>query len=201
MEDDFIETLLYNEVEPVVYFLSFYLRKHKTIRMAEGKCTFGTRAPIDIHMLNEIIYREVKHFRNYKIYRPNFGAIPVTAKFYASHDQLKAETREETKMVDDYRENVAQTRAKGPLSKYTSPVTENQAYGWYTAPLVPTNRSDKRFFRPIVESKPTKIEIVIFMSNTRRKDGSAPAKYWLSSAHKKHQSFAYGSVLVHAKLD
>lgn len=39
----------------------------------EGKCTFGTRMPIDIHMLNEIIYREVKHFRNYKIYRPNFG--------------------------------------------------------------------------------------------------------------------------------
>lgn len=41
--------------------------------MGEGKCTFGTKLPIDIHMLNEVIYREVKHFRNYKIYRPNFG--------------------------------------------------------------------------------------------------------------------------------
>jgi hypothetical protein len=45
--------------------------------MGEGKCTFGTRMPIDIHMLNEIIYREVKHFKNYKIYRPNFGCEPT----------------------------------------------------------------------------------------------------------------------------
>lgn len=46
------------------------------------KCTFGTRMPIDIHMLNEIIYREVKHFRNYKIYRPNFGGKLYDAKMY-----------------------------------------------------------------------------------------------------------------------
>ncbi|KAJ8710758.1 hypothetical protein PYW08_009273 [Mythimna loreyi] len=137
--------------------------------MAEGKCTFGTRAPIDIHMLNEIIYREVKHFRNYKIYRPNFGSIPVTGKFYASHDQLKAESREETKKVDDYHENVAQTRAKGPRSKYTSPATENQVYGWFGTPLVHMDRNDNRFYRPLVDSKHTKIEIVILMSNPRNK--------------------------------
>ncbi|XP_072948289.1 uncharacterized protein [Epargyreus clarus] len=94
----------------------------------EGKCTFGTRMPIDIHMLNEIIYREVKHFRNYKIYRPNFGSIPVTGKFYAAHDQLKAESKEQTEKVDNYHHNVAQTRAKGPRSKYPTPATENQIY-------------------------------------------------------------------------
>ncbi|CAH4023775.1 unnamed protein product [Pieris brassicae] len=92
----------------------------------EAKCTFGTRMPIDIHMLNEIIYREVKHFRNYKIYRPNFGSIPVTTKFYAAHDQLKAESKEYTEKVNNYHHNVAQTRAKGPRSKYPAPATANQ---------------------------------------------------------------------------
>nr|XP_021203090.1 protein FAM183A-like [Bombyx mori] len=135
----------------------------------DAKCTFGTRMAIDIHMLNEIIYREVKHFRNYKIYRPNFGSIPVTGKFYAAHDQLKAESEEQTKKVDDYYHNVAQTRAKGPQSKYPSPATENQEYGWYTTPLVKMNRSDKRFYQPKKESENTKIEIVILMSNPKSK--------------------------------
>ncbi|KAG6457827.1 hypothetical protein O3G_MSEX010499 [Manduca sexta] len=135
----------------------------------EGKCTFGTRMPIDIHMLNEIIYREVKHFRNYKIYRPNFGSIPVTGKFYAAHDQLKAESQEQTKKVDDYHHNVAQTRAKGPRSKYPSAATENQVYGWYSTPLVKIDRNDRRFFHPKIESTNTKIEIVILTSNPRNK--------------------------------
>ncbi|KAH9637393.1 hypothetical protein HF086_012006 [Spodoptera exigua] len=55
------------------------------------------------------------------------NAIPVTGKFYAAHDQLKAESVEETKKVEDYHSNVAQTRAKGPHSKYDAPATENQA--------------------------------------------------------------------------
>ncbi|XP_075985414.1 cilia- and flagella-associated protein 144 [Anticarsia gemmatalis] len=137
--------------------------------MTEGKCTFGTRMAIDIHMLNEIIYREVKHFRNYKIYRPNFGSIPVTTKFYAAHDQLKAESAEQEKKVDDYAENVAQTRAKGPASKYPTPATENMVYGWYTKPLVPMNRNDRRFYMPKKESSHTKIEIIILMSNPKSK--------------------------------
>ncbi|XP_026727712.1 protein FAM183A-like [Trichoplusia ni] len=137
--------------------------------MVEGKCTFGTRMPIDIHMLNEIIYREVKHFKNYKIYRPNFGSIPVTGKFYAAHDQLTAESQEQTELVDDYTHNVAQTRAKGPRSKYSSPATENQSYGWYTTPLVPMDRNDTRFYHPMTESPQTKIEIIISMSNPKNK--------------------------------
>ncbi|XP_026750649.1 protein FAM183A [Galleria mellonella] len=137
--------------------------------MGEGKCTFGTRMPIDIHMLNEIIHREVKHFRNYKIYRPNFGSIPVTGKFYAAHDQLKSESREQTEKVDNYHQNVAQTRAKGPHSKYPSPATENQVYGWNFKPLVPLDRNDQRFYHPKRESKHTKIEIVILMSNPKKR--------------------------------
>ncbi|XP_046973578.1 protein FAM183A-like [Vanessa cardui] len=133
------------------------------------KCTFGTRMAIDIHMLNEMIYREVKHFRNYKIYRPNFGSIPVTGKFYAAHDQLKAESKEQTEKVDNYHHNVAQTRAKGPHSKYPSPATENQVYGWYDKPLVPMDRNDRRFYHPKRESLHTKIEIVILMSNPKNR--------------------------------
>ncbi|CAH0597004.1 unnamed protein product [Chrysodeixis includens] len=140
--------------------------------MVEGKCTFGTRMPIDIHMLNEIIYREVKHFKNYKIYRPNFGSIPVAGKFYAAHDQLTAESEEHTQVVDDYTNNVAQTRAKGPHSKYTSPATENQCYGWYHKPLVRMDRNDTRFYYPLTESPQTKIEIVILMSNPKHKKDS-----------------------------
>ncbi|XP_049701957.1 cilia- and flagella-associated protein 144 [Helicoverpa armigera] len=136
--------------------------------MTEGKCTFGTRMPIDIHMLNEIIYREVKNFRNYKIYRPNFGSIPVTGKFYAYHDQMTAESEELSEKVADYHKNVAQTRAMGPRSKYDAPATENQVYGWYD-PLIPLDRSDNRFYYPQQESKQTKIEIVILMSNPKNK--------------------------------
>ncbi|CAK1543552.1 unnamed protein product [Leptosia nina] len=135
----------------------------------EGKCTFGTKLPIDIHMLNEIIYREVKHFRNYKIYRPNFGSIPVATKFYAAHDQLKAESKEQTEKVDNYHHNVAQTRAKGPASKYPAPATENQVYGWYHTPLVKMDRNDRRFYNPKKESSHTKIEIIILMSNPKSK--------------------------------
>ncbi|XP_022818567.1 protein FAM183A-like [Spodoptera litura] len=137
--------------------------------MTEAKCTFGTRMPIDIHMLNEIIYREVKHFRNYKTYRPNFGSIPITGKFYAAHDQHKAESEEHAKKVEDYHINVAQARAKGPRSKYSAPATENQSYGWYHQPLVPMNRSDRRFYHPLRESKQTKIEIIILMANPKHK--------------------------------
>ncbi|CAH2057178.1 unnamed protein product, partial [Iphiclides podalirius] len=89
------------------------------------KSTFGTRMPIDIHMLNEIIYREVKHFRNYKIYRPNFGSIPVTGKAYAAHDALK-ESVEQAQKVENYTDKVSQTRAQGPRSKYPEPATSNQ---------------------------------------------------------------------------
>ncbi|XP_059055946.1 cilia- and flagella-associated protein 144 [Achroia grisella] len=135
----------------------------------EGKCTFGSRMPIDIHMLNQIIHREVKHFRNYKIYRPNFGSIPVTGKFYAAHDQLKAESREQTEKVDNYHRNVAQTRAKGPHSKYPSPATENQVYGWNFMPLVAMDRNDRRFYHPKRESTHTKVEIIILMSNPKNR--------------------------------
>lgn len=58
-------------------------------------------------------------------YSPLFTAIPVATKFYAAHDQVKAETREQAAKVDNYAHNVAQTRAKGPHSKYASPGTEN----------------------------------------------------------------------------
>ncbi|CAF4858954.1 unnamed protein product [Pieris macdunnoughi] len=135
----------------------------------DAKCTFGTRMPIDIHMLNEIIYREVKHFRNYKIYRPNFGSIPVTTKFYAAHDQIKAESKEYTDKVNNYHHNVAQTRSKGPRSKYPAPATTSQVYGWYNTPLVKMDRNDRRFYNPKKESSHTKIEIIILMSNPKSK--------------------------------
>ncbi|XP_013191651.1 cilia- and flagella-associated protein 144-like [Amyelois transitella] len=137
--------------------------------MTEGKCTFGSRMPIDIHMLNEIISREVKHFRNYKIYRPNFGSIPVTGKFYAAHDQHKSESKEQEEKVDHYHKNVAQTRAKGPRSKYSAPATENQVYGWYFKPLVPMDRNDRRFYNPKKESSHTKVEIIILMNNPKKR--------------------------------
>ncbi|XP_049880323.1 protein FAM183A-like [Pectinophora gossypiella] len=137
--------------------------------MGDGKCTFGTRMPIDIHMLNEIIYREMKHFRNYKIYRPNFGSIPVTGKFYAAHDMVMSESPEETAKVAAYHQNVAQTRAKGPRSKYPAPATENQSYGWFLTPLVPMDRNDPRFYFPQKESIHTKIEVVILMSNPKNR--------------------------------
>ncbi|KAI5638380.1 hypothetical protein NE865_09014 [Phthorimaea operculella] len=136
------------------------------------KCTFGTRAPIDIHMLNEIIYREVKHFRNYKIYRPNFGSVPVTGKFYASHDQIMEE-RDEKAKIDEYHENVASMRAKGPHTKYPAPATENQRYGWYFKPVLAMDRNDRRFFHGRRESIHTKIEVIIAMSNPKNKQRAA----------------------------
>ncbi|XP_061723988.1 cilia- and flagella-associated protein 144-like [Cydia pomonella] len=137
----------------------------------DGKCTFGTRPPVDLQMLNEKIYREVKHFRNYKTYRPNFGSLPVATKFYARHDQLKDESEEQTKKVADYAYNVAQTRAKGPHSKYPAPVTESHVYGWYTAPLVHMDRNDQRFYHPKKESSHTKIEVIIRMCNPKKRAG------------------------------
>ncbi|CAH2057177.1 unnamed protein product, partial [Iphiclides podalirius] len=92
------------------------------------KCTFGIRMPFDLNRLNEIINREVKHFRNYKTYHPNFGVIPVATKFYAAHDQLKKQSPEETRNIENYYNNVTKSQAKGPRSKYPSPVTENQTY-------------------------------------------------------------------------
>ncbi|CAH2057176.1 unnamed protein product, partial [Iphiclides podalirius] len=133
--------------------------------MDSTKCTFGIRMPIDLHMLNEIIYREVKHFRNYKTYRPNFGVTPVAGKFYAAHDQLKTQSPEELRKVEDYFNNVTKSRAKGPRSKYPSPVTDNQTYGWYSIPLLPMDRNDGRFYRPQRESRETKTEIMIKMAN------------------------------------
>lgn len=53
-------------------------------------------------------------------------AMPVAGKFYASHDQIKAESKEQADKVEDYTKNVSQTRSKGPHSKYPSAATENQ---------------------------------------------------------------------------
>lgn len=55
--------------------LPFQLGNINVLKMvgASDKCTFGIRMPMNINMLNAMISREVKHFRNYKTYRPNFG--------------------------------------------------------------------------------------------------------------------------------
>ncbi|CAB3229671.1 unnamed protein product [Arctia plantaginis] len=135
----------------------------------DGKCTFGTRPAVDIHMLNAQIFREVKHFRNYKIYRPNFGVLPVATKFYARHDQIKGESDQDKKKIDNYEMNVAQTRAKGPHNKFPAPATENMVYGWYHTPIVEIDRNDKRFYCPKKESSHTKVEVIILMSNPRAK--------------------------------
>ncbi|KPJ07671.1 hypothetical protein RR48_11227 [Papilio machaon] len=133
-----------------------------------GKCTFGTRPPVDIHMLNEIIYREVKHFRNYKTYRPNFKGVPLSSKFYAAHDQLESSGEENLK-IEGYCQNVGLARNLGPISKYPLPVTTSHEYGWYTKPLYPIDRNDRRFYLPKRESPHTKIEVVILMSNPRQR--------------------------------
>ncbi|KPJ00844.1 hypothetical protein RR46_07683 [Papilio xuthus] len=91
---------------------------------ASDKCTFGIRMPINVHMLNAIIAREVKHFRNYKTYRPNFGALPVSGKFHAAHD-IQIETENLKLKVDDYCKEVTKARSMGPRSKYSTPVTSN----------------------------------------------------------------------------
>ncbi|XP_045540318.1 protein FAM183A-like [Papilio machaon] len=135
---------------------------------ASDKCTFGIRMPIDIHMLNAIISREVKHFRNYKIYRPNFGALPVSGKFHAAHD-LQIETKEQKLKIDDYCNKVKKARAMGPRTKYSAPVTSNHEYGWYYKPLVNVDRNDRRFYQPITESIETKVEIIILTSNPKNK--------------------------------
>ncbi|XP_068625252.1 cilia- and flagella-associated protein 144 [Battus philenor] len=139
--------------------------------MVGEKCTFGNRMPIDIHMLDEIIYREVKHFRNYKIYRPNFGVTPLTGKFYAAHDILQ-ENEEQKQKVGTYTAKVLQARAQGPRSKYSEPITSSHNYGWYLKPLLPMDRNDRRFYHPKKESSHTKIEIIILMSNPKEKKTS-----------------------------
>ncbi|XP_048484134.1 uncharacterized protein LOC105393821 isoform X1 [Plutella xylostella] len=100
--------------------------------VGDGRCTFGTRMPLDIHMLNEMIHREQKHFRNYRTYTPNFGSIPVTGKFYARHDQLPDDQTdadggaEAARRGEEYCERVAQARALGPRARCDYPATENQ---------------------------------------------------------------------------
>ncbi|KPJ00843.1 PREDICTED: protein FAM183A-like [Papilio xuthus] len=136
--------------------------------MDPGKCTFGIRMPININMLNQIIYRELKHFRNYKIYRPNFKATPVTSKFYAAHDQIGEVSRELADKENNYCINVAKYRAKGPRSNYPWPVTDNQTYGWFSEPLLKIDRNDRRLYYPLRESSHTKTEMQIQMANPRK---------------------------------
>ncbi|VVD00204.1 unnamed protein product [Leptidea sinapis] len=101
--------------------------------------------------------------------RPRCISIPVGTKFYAAHDQMTNESREQTLMVDSYSEKVSQARAKGPRSKYPSPCTDNQIYGWYDKPLLRMDRNDRRFYQPKKESEHTKVEIIILMSNPRKR--------------------------------
>ncbi|XP_013149420.1 PREDICTED: uncharacterized protein LOC106111812 [Papilio polytes] len=135
---------------------------------ASDKCTFGIRMPMNINMLNAMISREVKHFRNYKTYRPNFGALPVSGKFHAAHD-MQIETDEQKLKIDDYCHKVTQARAIGPHSRYSAPVTSNHEYGWHYKPLVNLDRNDRRFYQPIAESDDTKIEIIILKCNPKKK--------------------------------
>ncbi|XP_068625253.1 uncharacterized protein [Battus philenor] len=154
--------------------------------MKGEKCTFGTRIAIDIHMLNEIIYREVKHFRNYKIYRPNFGSIPVTGKFYAAHSP-QDDSEEQIRKVEHYINKVSEARAKGPHSKYPTPVTTSHIYGWYTKPVYPMDRQDRRFYQPKRESPNTKVEVLILMANPRSKKSDKPATPTAPPAPKKKE--------------
>ncbi|CAG9124867.1 unnamed protein product [Plutella xylostella] len=149
--------------------------------VGDGRCTFGTRMPLDIHMLNEMIHREQKHFRNYRTYTPNFGSIPVTGKFYARHDQLPDDQTdadgdagaEAARRGEEYCERVAQARALGPRARCDYPATENQVYGWYPGPIYPLDRGDRRFFHPRRESDHTKVAVVIRTCNPKdRKQGA-----------------------------
>lgn len=78
------------------------------------------------HYWLNIIIVNIIQFTNKIFIYTIFLAIPVTGKFYAAHDQLKAESEEETRKVDNYHHNVTQSRAMGPHSKYPNPATENQ---------------------------------------------------------------------------
>ncbi|XP_026320828.1 uncharacterized protein LOC113230930 [Hyposmocoma kahamanoa] len=128
------------------------------------KSKFGTRPRKDIHMFNEIIFRELKHFRNHKVYRPNFGASPVTGKFYACHDQTPSE---EDKEIEHYHYRVSQIRSVGPRNKYSGPATEAQVYGWYHEPGVPMEEGRANHHRK--DSIYTKIENHIFMTKPIRR--------------------------------
>ncbi|XP_013178771.1 PREDICTED: uncharacterized protein LOC106125870 [Papilio xuthus] len=106
-----------------------------------GKCTFGTRPPMNNNLISEIIYREAKYYHNYKTYRPNFRAIPLASKFYASHDLVKVkESNVETQKVEEYADRIAGLKTRGPRNKYPAPVTSNQEYGWYLK--IPSDRNE-----------------------------------------------------------
>merc|ERR1712007_206198 len=59
-------------------------------------------------------------------------------------------------VFDDQYINIFKKAREVPTEKYEYPQTESQAYGWFTTPLIDSDRSDIRLHHPRTMSEVTK---------------------------------------------
>ncbi|KOB67341.1 Uncharacterized protein OBRU01_20323 [Operophtera brumata] len=117
-----------------------------------GKCTFGKRMDIDIHMLNEIITRETFHLicSRYGWYSKPLVKMDRNDQRFYHPKKESSQTKVEIIIL------MSNPKASGAAFK--------KHYGWYSKPLVKMDRNDQRFYHPKKESSQTKVEIIILVS-------------------------------------
>ncbi|VVC38158.1 FAM183 family [Cinara cedri] len=102
------------------------------------------------------LYKKEKHFQKvYTEFRPNLKATPVTVKFYARHEANV--NKGEPNL--HYIELLAQAKSSGAKNIFSSPITENQRYGWYDKPLI--SLSENKLHFPYIEAPEIKLDLIL----------------------------------------
>ncbi|XP_063687601.1 cilia- and flagella-associated protein 144-like [Bolinopsis microptera] len=101
-------------------------------------------------ILCETIKKEQKHQKLHKDYRVNpFKKINVLAS--KPNSNVEDDTQEDEQFI-----NIFKKAREVPTEKYDYPQTESQSYGWFTTPLIDSDRSDIRLHHPRTMSEVTK---------------------------------------------
>lgn len=101
-------------------------------------------------ILCETIKKEQKHQKLHKDYRVN-----PFKKMHVLAEKPNASGEDGTQEDGQFKETFKKAR-KVPTEKYDYPQTESQAYGWFTTPLIDSDRSDIRLHHPHAMSEVTK---------------------------------------------
>lgn len=100
------------------------------------------RPAYDVNILTEYILRENAYFKIYNVFTPNPRRATLTEKFYVQHENFSTADPTFLDIIKDYKDRM-------PVEKYPAPVKESHLYGWFSRPLVPLRKWDRRYFHGV----------------------------------------------------
>ncbi|XP_063218005.1 cilia- and flagella-associated protein 144-like [Bacillus rossius redtenbacheri] len=125
---------------------------------AEKKAEDPVKQMLKAHkMLSERIRREEKYWKIVEHFNPPLTLSYVAPKFYSRHQAQE----QDAAVVAEFERALAVRAENGPRESLEEPVLTSQEYGWYSGPLVSTDRNDARLYFPTHITEHTRHELLL----------------------------------------